>query len=47
MRWQHWIYTVPLRLRSLLRRDDVERELEEEMRYHLERRRPLPDIAAE
>ncbi len=38
MRWQHWIYTVPLRLRSLLRRDDVERELEEEMRYHLERR---------
>src|SRR5713226_7039879 len=37
MRWQHWIYTVPLRLRSLLRRDDVERELEEEMRYHLER----------
>jgi putative ABC transport system permease protein len=38
MRWQHWIYTVPLRLRSLLRRDEVERELEEEMRYHLERR---------
>src|SRR5580765_438254 len=38
MRWQHWIYTVPLRLRSLLRRDDVERELAEEMRYHLERK---------
>ena len=38
MRWQHWIYTVPLRLRSLLRRDEVELELEEEMRYHLERR---------
>jgi len=38
MRWQHWINTVPLRLRSLLRRDEVERELEEEMRYHLERR---------
>ena len=38
MRWQHWIYTVPLRLRSLLRRDDVEQELAEEMRYHLERK---------
>src|SRR5437016_12012070 len=38
MRWQQWIYTVPLRLRSLLRRDDVERELAEEMRYHLERK---------
>src|SRR6267154_960369 len=38
MRWQHWIYTVPLRLRSLLRGDDVEQELAEEMRYHLERR---------
>src|ERR1700687_4226381 len=31
MSWQNWIYTVPLRLRSLLRR-------EEEMRYHLERK---------
>src|SRR5882672_1731027 len=38
MPWQHWIYTVPLRLRSLLRRDDVEQELAEEMRYHLERK---------
>jgi putative ABC transport system permease protein len=37
MRWQHWIYTVPLRLRSLLRREEVERELDEEMRYHLEK----------
>src|SRR5256885_850319 len=38
MRWQHWIYTVPLRLRSLLRRDELEQELDEEMRYHLERK---------
>src|ERR1700730_13350809 len=38
MRWQHWIYTVPLRLRSLLRREEVERELDEEMCYHLERK---------
>src|SRR6202795_5397191 len=37
MRWQHWMYTLPLRLRSLLRREEVERELDEEMRYHLER----------
>src|ERR1700730_4439836 len=38
MRLQHWIYTVPLRLRSLLRREEVERELDEEMRYHVERK---------
>jgi putative ABC transport system permease protein len=30
-------YTVPLRLRSLLRRGRVEQELDEELRYHLER----------
>src|SRR5260370_31222120 len=38
MRWQHWIYTLPLRLRSLLRREEVERELEDEMRFHLQRK---------
>jgi predicted permease len=32
-----WYYTVPLRLRSLFRRDRVEQELDEELRYHLER----------
>ncbi len=37
MRLKHWFYTVPLRLRSLLRRDQVEQELDEELRYHLER----------
>ena len=37
MRLQHWFYTVPLRLRSLLRRDQVEQELDEELRYHLDR----------
>src|SRR5512146_2727874 len=36
MRPAHWLYTVPLRLRSLFRREQVERELEEELRYHLE-----------
>src|SRR5678815_3557821 len=37
MRLEHWFYTVPLRLRSLFRRDQVEAELDEELRYHLER----------
>src|SRR5438067_12753035 len=37
MRVGHWIYTVPLRLRSLFRRDRVEQELAEELREHLER----------
>jgi hypothetical protein len=36
MRVGHWIYTIPLRLRSLFRRDQVEDELAEEMRGHLE-----------
>ena len=36
MRLQHWFYTIPLRLRSLLRRDRVEQELDEELRYHLD-----------
>ncbi|MGH9627948.1 MAG: permease prefix domain 1-containing protein [Bryobacteraceae bacterium] len=34
----HWIYTVPLRLRSLFRRSQVESELDEELRFHLEAR---------
>jgi putative ABC transport system permease protein len=38
MRLEHWFYTVPLRLRSLFRRGQVEAELNEELRYHLERR---------
>jgi putative ABC transport system permease protein len=32
-----WFYTLPLRLRSLFRRRQVEQELDEELRYHLER----------
>jgi len=36
MRLGHWIYTIPLRLRSLFRRKRVEEELDEEFRYHLE-----------
>jgi predicted permease len=37
MRVGNWIYTVPLRLRSLFRRSQVEEELAEEMREHMER----------
>ncbi|MCI0389066.1 MAG: ABC transporter permease [Acidobacteria bacterium] len=37
MRLKHWFYTVPLRLRSLFRRAQVEQELNEEIRYHIER----------
>ena len=38
MRAEHWIYTLPLRVRSLFRRRQVEQELDEEMAYHLEQR---------
>jgi predicted permease len=36
MRPQHWLYTIPLRLRSLFRRSHVEQELSEELQFHLE-----------
>jgi putative ABC transport system permease protein len=36
MRLEHWLNTVPLRLRSLFRRQCVEQELDDELRYHLE-----------
>lgn len=38
MRLQHWFYMLPLRLRSLFRRRQVEAELDEELRYHVERK---------
>jgi putative ABC transport system permease protein len=38
MRAEHWIYTLPLRVRSLFRRQQVEQELDEELAYHLEQR---------
>ena len=37
MRLEHWFYTLPLRLRSLFRFRQVEQELDEELRYHLDR----------
>lgn len=35
---RNWVYTIPLRLRSLFLRHRVERELEEEFLYHLDQR---------
>ncbi|MGB6625500.1 MAG: permease prefix domain 1-containing protein, partial [Candidatus Acidiferrales bacterium] len=36
MRPEHWIYTIPLRLRSLFRRRQADQELDEELQYHVE-----------
>ena len=38
MRPNRWLYTIPLRLRSLFRRNRVEVELSEEMQYHSEQK---------
>ena len=38
MRMEHWFYAMPLRLRSLFRRQRVEQELDEELRYHLDQK---------
>ena len=38
MRWKNWFYAVPLRLRSLLRRQRLEEELDQELQYHLEKK---------
>jgi predicted permease len=37
MRPEHWWYTLPLRLRSVFRRERADRELDEEMQFHLEK----------
>src|SRR6266702_274846 len=36
MRMEHWWFTVPLRLRSMLRRGQADQELDEELQFHLE-----------
>src|SRR5436305_14232888 len=36
MRIEHFWFTLPLRLRSILRRGRVEQELDEELQFHLE-----------
>jgi predicted permease len=35
---KRWLYTVPLRLRSIFRRRRVEQDLDDELQYHLEMR---------
>lgn len=37
MRIEHWIYTIPLRLRSLFYRNRLDAELDEELRDHIDR----------
>jgi macrolide transport system ATP-binding/permease protein len=34
---EHWLYTVPLRLRSIFHRAHVEQELDEELAFHFDR----------
>jgi putative ABC transport system permease protein len=36
MRVEHWLYTIPLRIRSLFRRRRVEQDLDDELRFHVE-----------
>jgi putative ABC transport system permease protein len=36
MTFEHWLYTLPLRLRSFFRREQVDEELKDELRDHLE-----------
>jgi putative ABC transport system permease protein len=38
VRAEHWWFTLPLRLKSIFRRERVEAELDEELQFHLERR---------
>src|SRR5881275_697011 len=38
MRLGEWLYTIPLRLRSLFGREQVEKDLSDELRDHLERK---------
>jgi putative ABC transport system permease protein len=37
MRPEHWLYTIPLRFRSLFRRSQADQQLDDELRDHLER----------
>src|SRR5205085_8609784 len=38
MRPEHWLYTIPLRLRSLFRWVQADQELDDELRDHLDRK---------
>src|SRR2546421_206394 len=38
MRMEHWLYSVPLRMRALFHRPQVERDLDDELQYHLDQK---------
>src|SRR5438552_17703765 len=38
MRPEHWLFTIPIRLRSLFRRAKADQELDDELRDHLQRK---------
>jgi len=38
MRPEHWLFTIPLRLRSLFRGAQADQELDDELRDHVERK---------
>ena len=38
MRPEHWLFTIPLRLRSLFRWAQADQELDDELRDHLARK---------
>jgi predicted permease len=38
MRPQHWIYAIPLRIRSLFKRNAADSELDEELQFHLDQK---------
>ena len=38
MRVLNWFHTLPMKLRSLFRRSQLEQELDEELRYRIERK---------
>src|SRR5438552_11409514 len=38
MRPEHWLFTIPLRLRSLFRWAQADQEVDDELRDHLERK---------
>src|ERR1700722_5280647 len=38
MRPQHWLYTIPLRIRSLFKRRAADNELDDELQYHLDQK---------
>jgi hypothetical protein len=33
-----WLYTIPLRMRSLFQRHDADRDLDDELQFHLDQR---------